>query len=158
MRSLIVVISLGLGSLSTTDAATAVTATIGDVGVRAADFSTLVAVVGAASLGLAAASSGVSVSLTIDIGLATNTLSTAVSAGISGALVDAAGRVTVDAVGAKVAGTDRGSIGGGQTPGARSRLLAACRSTSRTMRQCASAMKPSIKRCSFKVVARCAAS
>jgi transposase-like protein len=44
------------------------------------------------------------------------------------------------------------------TPGARSRLLAACRSTSRTMRPCASAMKPSIKRCSFKVVARCAAS
>ena len=52
----------------------------------------------------------------------------------------------------------RGSIGGGQTPGARSRLLAACRSTSRTMRPCASAMKPSIKRCSFKVVARCGAS
>ena len=39
-----------------------------------------------------------------------------------------------------------------------SRLLAACRSTSRTMRPCASATKPSIKRCSFKVVARCAAS
>ena len=58
----------------------------------------------------------------------------------------------------KVAGMDRGSIGGGQTPGARSRLLAACRSTSRTMRQCASAMKPSIKRCSFKVVVRCAVS
>jgi transposase-like protein len=52
----------------------------------------------------------------------------------------------------------RGSIGGGLTPGARSRLLAACRSTSRTMRQCASAMKPSIKRCSFKVVVRCAVS
>ena len=32
----------------------------------------------------------------------------------------------------KAAGMDRGSIGGGQTPGARSRLLAACRSTSRT--------------------------
>src|ERR1700693_5391816 len=56
------------------------------------------------------------------------------------------------------AGMGRGSIGGGQTPGARSRLLAACRSTSRTMRPCASAMKPSIKRCSFKVVARCAQS
>ena len=56
------------------------------------------------------------------------------------------------------AGMGRGSIGGGQTPGARSRLLAACRSTSRTMRPCASAMKPSIKRCSFKVVARCGAS
>ncbi len=39
----------------------------------------------------------------------------------------------------KAAGMDRGSIGGGQTPGARSRLLAACRSTSRTlMRPCAS--------------------
>ena len=38
-----------------------------------------------------------------------------------------------------------------------SRLLTACRSTSRTMRPCASAMKPSIKLCSFKVVARCAA-
>ena len=58
----------------------------------------------------------------------------------------------------KAAGMDRGSIDGGQTPGARSRLLAACRSTSRTMRPCASAMKPSIKLCSFKVVARCAAS
>ena len=58
----------------------------------------------------------------------------------------------------KAAGTDRGSIGGGQTPGARSRLLAACLSTSRTMRPCASAMKLSIKRYSFKVVARCAAS
>ena len=57
----------------------------------------------------------------------------------------------------KAAGMDRGSIGGGQAPGARSRLLAACRSTSRTMRPCASATKPSIKRCSFKVVARCAA-
>ncbi len=54
------------------------------------------------------------------------------------------------------AGMGRGSNGGGQTPGAPSRLLAACRSTSRTMRPCASAMKPSIKRCSFKVVARCA--
>ena len=58
----------------------------------------------------------------------------------------------------KAAGMDRGSIDGGQTPGARSRLLAACRSTSRTMTPCASAMKPSIKLCSFKVVARCAAS
>ena len=56
------------------------------------------------------------------------------------------------------AGMGRGSIGGGQTPGAQSRLLAACRLTSRTMRPCASAMKPSIKRCSFKVVARCGAS
>ena len=33
----------------------------------------------------------------------------------------------------------------------------ACRWTSRTTRPCASAMKPSIKRCSFKVEARCAA-
>jgi hypothetical protein len=58
----------------------------------------------------------------------------------------------------KAAGMDHESLGGGQVPGARSRLLAACRSTSRTMRRCASAMKRSIKRCSFKVVARCAAS
>jgi len=58
----------------------------------------------------------------------------------------------------KVAGMDHGSIGGGQTPGARSRLLAACRSTSQTMRSCASAMRPSIKRRSFKVVVRCAVS
>ena len=35
-------------------------------------------------------------------------------------------------------------------PGARSRSPAACRSTSRTMRRCASAMKPSIRRCSSK--------
>src|SRR5215470_13274705 len=58
----------------------------------------------------------------------------------------------------KAAGMDRGSIDAGQTPGARSRLLAACRSTSRTMTPCGSAMKLSIKLCSFKVVARCAAS
>ena len=45
----------------------------------------------------------------------------------------------------------------GQTPGARSRSPVACRWTSRTTRPCASAMKPSIKRCSFKVEARCAA-
>jgi transposase-like protein len=51
-----------------------------------------------------------------------------------------------------------GKTGDGQTPGARSRSLAACWLTSRTMRPCASAMKPSIKRCSFKVEARCAAS
>jgi hypothetical protein len=56
------------------------------------------------------------------------------------------------------AGMDRGSIGGGQTPGARSRLLAACPSTSRTMKPRASATKPSIKRCSFKVAVLCAAS
>ena len=58
----------------------------------------------------------------------------------------------------KAVGMDRGKTGGGQTPGARSRSPAACRSTSRTMRPCASAMKPSIKRCSFKVEVRCAAS
>ena len=58
----------------------------------------------------------------------------------------------------KVVGMDHGRTGGGQTPGARSRSPAACRSTSRTMRPCASATKPSIKRCSFKVEARCAAS
>ena len=45
----------------------------------------------------------------------------------------------------------------GKTPGARSRSPVACRWTSRTTRPCASAMKPSIKRCSFKVEARCAA-
>src|SRR5690348_1419156 len=41
---------------------------------------------------------------------------------------------------------------------ARNKLLAACRSTSRMMRPCASAMKLYIRRCLFKVVARCAAS
>src|SRR5580658_3281250 len=56
-----------------------------------------------------------------------------------------------------VVDVDRGKTGGGRTPGARSRSPAACRSTSRTMRPCASAMKPSIKRCSFKVEARCVA-
>ena len=45
-----------------------------------------------------------------------------------------------------------------KAPGARSRSPVACRWTSsRTTRPCASAMKPSIKRCSFKVEARCAA-
>ena len=47
--------------------------------------------------------------------------------------------------------------GGGQTLGAQSRSPADFRSTSRTMRPCASAMKRSIKRCSFKVEARCGA-
>jgi len=51
-----------------------------------------------------------------------------------------------------------GKIGGGQTPGARSRSLADSRSISRTMRPCALAMKPSTKRCSFKDEARCGAS
>ena len=59
--------------------------------------------------------------------------------------------------GSPVVDVDRGKTGGGRTPGARSRSPAACRSTSRTIRPCASAMKPSIKRCSFKVEARCAA-
>ena len=58
----------------------------------------------------------------------------------------------------KDVGTDRGKIGGGPGPGARSRSLAACRSTSRTMRRCASATKPSIRRCSSKLEGRCAAS
>ena len=57
----------------------------------------------------------------------------------------------------KTVGTDHGRTGDGQTPGARSRSPVACRWTSRTTRPCASAMKPSIKRCSFKVEARCAA-
>ena len=52
----------------------------------------------------------------------------------------------------------RRRIGGGQTPGARSRSPAGSRSTSLTMTPCASAMKPSIKRCSFKDEARCGAS
>ena len=51
----------------------------------------------------------------------------------------------------------RGRLGGGQMPGAQSRSPADFRSTSRTMRPCASAMKRSIKRCSFKVEARCGA-
>ena len=55
-------------------------------------------------------------------------------------------------------GMDGGRTGGGQVPGARSRSPAVCQSTSRTMRQCASAMRPSTRRCSFKVGARCAAS
>ena len=51
----------------------------------------------------------------------------------------------------KDVGTDRGRIVGGPGPGARSRLLAACRSTSRTMGRCASATKPSTRRCSSKL-------
>ena len=58
----------------------------------------------------------------------------------------------------KAVGMDPGRIGGGQTHGARSRSPVACRSTSRKMRPCASAMKPSIKRCSFTLEVRCAAS
>ena len=58
----------------------------------------------------------------------------------------------------KAVGMDPGRIGGGQTHGARSRSPVACRSTSRKMRPCTSAMKPSIKRCSFTLEVRCAAS
>jgi transposase-like protein len=58
----------------------------------------------------------------------------------------------------KAVDMDGGRIGGGQTPGARSRSPAGSRSTSRTMTPCASAMKPSIERCSFKDEARCGAS
>ena len=58
----------------------------------------------------------------------------------------------------KAVDMDGGRIGGGQTPGARSRSPAGSRSTSRTMTPCASAVKPSIKRCSFKDEARCGAS
>ena len=57
----------------------------------------------------------------------------------------------------KAVDMDGGRIGGGQTPGARSRSPAGSRSTSRTMTPCASAMKPSIKP-SFKDEARCGAS
>ena len=58
----------------------------------------------------------------------------------------------------RAVGMDRGRSGDGRTPGARSRSPAACRSTSRTMRPCASATKPSIRRCSFKGGGRYAAS
>lgn len=58
----------------------------------------------------------------------------------------------------KAVGMERGRIGGGHTHGARSRSPVAWRSTSRKMRPCASAMKPSIKRCSFTLEVRCAAS
>ena len=58
----------------------------------------------------------------------------------------------------KAVDMDGGRIGGGQTPGARSRSPAGSRSTSRTMTPCASAMKLSIKRCSFKDEGRCGAS
>jgi hypothetical protein len=55
----------------------------------------------------------------------------------------------------KVADMGGDRLGGGQMPGAQSRSPAAFRSTFRTMRLCASAMKRSIKRCSFKGEARC---
>jgi hypothetical protein len=58
----------------------------------------------------------------------------------------------------RAVGMGRGRTGDGRTPGARSRSPAACRSTSRTMRPCASAMKPSTRRCSCKGGVHCAAS
>lgn len=58
----------------------------------------------------------------------------------------------------KAAGMGGGRTGGGPRHGARSRSLGACPLTFRTMRRCASAMKPSIRRCSSKPEARCAAS
>jgi hypothetical protein len=56
------------------------------------------------------------------------------------------------------AGMGSGRIGDGPGHGARSRSPIACRSTSRTTRGCASAMKPSIGRSSFKAEGHCAAS
>ena len=47
----------------------------------------------------------------------------------------------------RVAGMGDGRIDGGPRPGARNRSLAACGSTSLTMRPCASAPKPSTRRC-----------
>ena len=58
----------------------------------------------------------------------------------------------------KDVGMDRGRIGAGRGHGARSRSLAAYRSTSLMMGRCASATKPSIRRCSSKVEGPCAAS
>lgn len=57
----------------------------------------------------------------------------------------------------RAAGMARERIGDGPGLGARSRLPGACRSTSRTTRRCASATKPSIRHCSFKVEERYAA-
>jgi hypothetical protein len=54
----------------------------------------------------------------------------------------------------RAAGMAGERIGGGPGRGVRSRLHDACRSTSRTTRQCASATKPSIKRSLFRVGAR----
>src|SRR5258708_7879091 len=56
----------------------------------------------------------------------------------------------------KAVGTDNGKTGDGQVPGARSRSPVACWSISQTMEPCASAMKPSIKRSSFRAGAGCA--
>ena len=58
----------------------------------------------------------------------------------------------------KVVDMGGGRTAGGQMPGAQNRSPAGSRSTFRTMRPCASAMKQSIKRCSFKDEARCGAS
>jgi hypothetical protein len=60
------------------------------------------------------------------------------------------------AVSWKGAGMGRDRTDGGLEHGARNRSLAACRSTSRTTRPCASAMRPFIKHCSFKVGECCA--
>ena len=58
----------------------------------------------------------------------------------------------------KVVDMGGGRTAGGQMLGAQNRSPAGSRSTFRTMRPCASAMKQSIKRCSFKDEARCGAS
>lgn len=57
----------------------------------------------------------------------------------------------------RVVGTGGGRIDDGPEHGARSRSPAACRSTFRTTRRCASAMKPSIRHCSSKAEGRCVA-
>ena len=57
----------------------------------------------------------------------------------------------------RAVGPDGGRTGDGRAPGARSRSPGDCRSTSRTMRPCASATRPSTKRCASKGVASCAA-
>ncbi|MET4323876.1 hypothetical protein ABIC02_007668 [Bradyrhizobium sp. RT5a] len=56
----------------------------------------------------------------------------------------------------RAVGRDRERIDNGPRPGAPSRLLDACRSTSRTTRRCAPATKPSIRLSLFRAWARCA--
>ena len=58
----------------------------------------------------------------------------------------------------KDAGTGAGSIAGGPGRGAPSRLPDGCGSTFLAMRRCASAPRPSTRRCTCKAAARCAAS
>ena len=58
----------------------------------------------------------------------------------------------------RAAGMARERIGDGPGPGVRSRLPGACRSTSRTTRRCASAMRLSIRPSSFRAEERYAAS